>query len=102
MVHRLGLILYAVCLAWVTPRAGQAADSKPEGFHGQIKPFLAKYCTDCHGGAEPEKNLARDKLPDSKQPDANDREMWSKVRKYLHGRIMPPKDSAQPTADEFR
>ncbi|HWB12379.1 MAG TPA: DUF1592 domain-containing protein [Pirellulales bacterium] len=100
MVHRLGLLLCAVCLAGMAPRAaaGQPAGGKPEAaFREQVKPFLARYCNDCHGGAEPEKNLALDKLP-----DADNRDTWTRVHKYLHGRIMPPKDAAQPTAEEFR
>jgi hypothetical protein len=97
MVHRQGLILCAVGLAWLMPRAAYPAEGKPAAFREQIKPFLAKYCVDCHGGTEPEKNLALDRLP-----DADNRDMWTNVRKYLHGRIMPPKDAAQPTAEEFR
>jgi hypothetical protein len=101
MVHRLVFIPLAVCLAWVTPPpaiAGQASEDTTEAaFREQIQPFLTKYCTDCHSGAAPEKNLALDKLP-----AANEREVWGKVRRYLQGRIMPPKETAQPTAAEFR
>ena len=103
MVPRLGLILCAVCLAWPTPRAVAETNGNREApFHEQIKPFLTKYCTDCHGGAEPEKDLALDALADDRLPREQNREIWTKVRKYLHGRIMPPKDATQPTADEFR
>src|SRR5215469_16581159 len=100
MVHRLGFALFAVCLAWLTPpRAiAQASDAKNDAaLRGQLQPLLTKYCTDCHGGAEPEKNLALDKLP-----EPGEREVWTKVRKYVQARIMPPKDAAQPTAAEFR
>ncbi|HEV3338900.1 MAG TPA: DUF1592 domain-containing protein [Pirellulales bacterium] len=101
MVHRLGFIVLALRLAWLAPpcaMAGPAPEDKNEAaFREGLQGFLTKYCADCHGGTEPEKNLALEKLP-----SADERDVWTKVRKYLQGRIMPPKDAGQPTAAEFR
>ena len=36
----------------------------PEGFLGsELKPFLKKYCSECHGGAEAESGISFDEVP---------------------------------------
>jgi hypothetical protein len=102
MFDRFAFVLPLVCLGWLTQPSGSAAEARSEAvFREQIKPFLAKYCNDCHGGEKPEKELALDKFQEAAAVTAQ-REVWSKVRKYLHARIMPPKDAEQPAATEFR
>lgn len=103
MIDRFALVFPVICFAlMVVPiGAAPAAEKNEAAFREQIRPFLAKYCNDCHGGASPEKELALDKFTDAAAVSAQ-REVWTKVRKYLQARIMPPKDAEQPTAAEFR
>lgn len=102
MTLRLGFILLALWVASDCAARALASDDKGEAaFRDRVKPFLAKYCTDCHGGSEPEKELALDKFQDAAAVSAQ-REVWAKVRKYLQSRIMPPKDASQPTSQELR
>ncbi|HVX14660.1 MAG TPA: DUF1592 domain-containing protein [Pirellulales bacterium] len=103
MTYRLSAVVVAVFLAGhvVADQARAARDKSDTAFREQVKPFLAKYCADCHGGAEPESKLALDRFPDLAAADAQ-RDAWPKIRKYLQSRIMPPKDAAQPTAAELK
>ncbi|HET6882494.1 MAG TPA: DUF1587 domain-containing protein, partial [Pirellulales bacterium] len=98
-------LLAAACMAaWACAGAApaSAAGQKSQtAFREQVRPFLAKYCTDCHGGAEPESKLALDKFADAPAADAG-RDAWTKIRKYLQSRIMPPKEADQPTAAELK
>ncbi|HQU45553.1 MAG TPA: DUF1587 domain-containing protein, partial [Pirellulales bacterium] len=105
MIHRCRRIPALCCLtlaaAAFASRAGAAESPSDAAFRERVKPFLAKYCIDCHSGAEPESKLALDRFADAAAVSAQ-REVWTKLRKYLQGRIMPPKDAAQPTDLERR
>src|SRR6185437_1398037 len=105
MTYGLRHFLHAICVACFALSCGSglgaAEDKSGAAFRDQVKPFLAKYCIDCHGGAEPEAKLALDTFADP-AAISNHREVWTKVRKYLQSRIMPPKDADQPTVAESR
>lgn len=64
-----------------------------------VKPFLKKYCTECHG-AEVQENSKRF---DNLKSDFNDLEtlqLWQGIVDQLNLGDMPPKDSLQPTEQE--
>jgi hypothetical protein len=63
-----------------------------------VVPFVAKYCGDCHTGAEAEKGL---RLTDfqSAESIAENRAVWKKVVQKLRSREMPPKDAEKPAAE---
>ena len=65
-----------------------------------VKPFLKKYCTECHG-AEVQENSKRF---DNLKSDLNDLEtlqLWQGIVDQLNLGDMPPKDSLQPTDQEI-
>ncbi|HEY1601973.1 MAG TPA: DUF1592 domain-containing protein [Pirellulales bacterium] len=69
-------------------------------FAEKLQPFLATYCTGCHGGDEPKAALSLDGVADAAAL-RKDREHWAQVVEYLEAGIMPPEDQPQPTADEI-
>jgi hypothetical protein len=78
--------------------ASQAA-AQDQGFAKKVKPFIDKYCTDCHGEETKRAGLRLDNL----KPDFNDaRTMatWVKVHdKIAHGEMPPKKRPRPPEAD---
>ncbi|MEO2047390.1 MAG: DUF1592 domain-containing protein [Pirellulales bacterium] len=87
------LSLCAIVLANAIPLHGEDA------WKDQIRPFLRKHCTDCHGGDEPEAEL--DLAVFGKQnPIPASRETWVNVLEMLQGGHMPPEEASQPSVDE--
>lgn len=76
-----------------------AQGARDKTYREQVQPLLAKYCVDCHGGSEPEADVAFDKLA---EPAAaiGQKDAWLKAREYLRSELMPPKGEQQPTPDE--
>lgn len=105
MIPRWHRIPAFACLAVATAAlagwAKAAENSGDTAFRDHVKPFLAKYCNDCHGGSEPESKLALDKVADGGAV-TRERDVWIKLRKYLQGRVMPPKEADQPKDAERR
>lgn len=65
-------------------------------FDSQVRPFLADYCTGCHG--EDKKRGELDLEIFGNQPGLTRyREIWEKVRAALDGWEMPPEGKRQPT-----
>jgi Protein of unknown function (DUF1587)/Protein of unknown function (DUF1595)/Planctomycete cytochrome C len=58
-------------------------------FGEHVKPFLASYCTGCHGGAKPKGKLALDKYADEAAA-LKDRKVWAHVAMSLRSGVMPP------------
>ncbi|HEX5499478.1 MAG TPA: DUF1587 domain-containing protein, partial [Thermomicrobiales bacterium] len=76
--------------------AEPAADpALAEAFAGQVKPFLKKYCTHCHGGEKPKADLALDKYLDQAAA-AKDRKVWEHVLENVRDGIMPPDPETKP------
>ena len=71
-----------------------------EPFNAVVKPFLVKYCNDCHGPDQQKAQLRLDRL----DPDllhGNDAEVWQEVLDLINVSEMPPEDAKlQPTATE--
>jgi hypothetical protein len=66
-------------------------------FEEQVRPFLAKFCTSCHGGDAPKAELALDRFADLASA-SKDRAVWDKVLENLRSETMPPDDQPQPVA----
>jgi hypothetical protein len=64
-------------------------------FEDQVRPFLTKYCTACHGGDAPKAELALDRIADLAAA-SKDRSVWDKVLENLRSETMPPDDQPQP------
>ncbi len=71
-------------------------------YEKDIRPFLDKYCIDCHG---PEKQKAKLRF-DELDPDlinGSDADMWQETLDLINVSEMPPEESEkQPTAEERR
>ena len=78
-----------------------ADDAAESNFARNVAPFLAMYCNHCHGGDEPEAQLALDRYRDSAHIQS-DYETWQKVLKMLGEGQMPPAEDTQPPAIEVQ
>ena len=73
-----------------TARAGDSNDAAP---------LVNRFCTECHGGDDPEAHLNLEQL--SRKPDfATQFRRWEKVIERVKDGRMPPPDASQPTAVE--
>jgi hypothetical protein len=79
----------------------RTAAANPTPFASSVAPFLAQHCTRCHGGKEPEAELALDKYRDSANIQ-QEVELWEKVYRMIEARQMPPSDEPQPTGEEWQ
>jgi hypothetical protein len=99
----LGFILTIATACAASALADQAVNapplSKPDGFDGDAKPLLQKYCYECHG---PQKQKAQVRYDQIAGYRFEDRHLWTKVHEQLADGKMPPEDHAQPTAAEKR
>jgi hypothetical protein len=97
--------LAVVSLAVVgLPRAWCAEPAKAAvavTFEGQVKPFLANYCTTCHGGTKPRAGLNLETIP-NEAAVANNPKLWKEVARLLRGHEMPPpRRRNRPSDDEI-
>ena len=69
----------------------------PLTFEVVAKPFLAKYCLDCHGADTHEGDVALHELSGI---DAENAELWKSVWEQVSLKKMPPKEETQPDALE--
>src|SRR6185437_14781684 len=99
-VPRLPVYLLASVVVWGMLSCAPVEACGADPFLAEkLQPFLAKYCIDCHGGEEPEADLALDLLKDESTISQN-RDRWAHVVEYLEAGIMPPDDQVQPTPEE--
>ena len=80
-------------------QSARAQSTADHDFARDIVPFLETYCTDCHGGSDPEARLALDRYQESGNVQ-EDYEVWETVLRMLNERQMPPSDEAQPSDAE--
>ncbi|MCS5642200.1 MAG: DUF1588 domain-containing protein [Dehalococcoidia bacterium] len=66
-------------------------------FKSWVKPFLAKYCVDCHGDDTQEGDVAFHELNGI---NADNARLWKSIWEKVAVKEMPPKDEAQPTVEE--
>jgi len=80
-------------------RAASPEGDAPKFFERTLRPFVAKYCFDCHSGEEAEAELALDSYG-TLASVREGREAWQRVLKMVRGREMPPEGMPQPTTAE--
>ena len=71
-----------------------------ESFGHKIKPFINKYCVNCHGPKKQKSNLRLDTL----STDLNDLKtasQWQTVLDEMNNAAMPPEDEKQPSLQEL-
>ena len=66
-------------------------------FKSWVKPFLVKYCVDCHGDDTQEGDVAFHELNGI---NADNARLWKSIWEKVAVKEMPPKDEAQPTLEE--
>jgi WD40 repeat protein len=103
MPKRLLLVLVLSCVG------SRGAVAQPASYAKQVRPFLAKYCIECHSGDDPDGGLNLESFKSigdggnhgtiltAGKPDD------SRVVRLLEGKAtpnMPPKKAKQPKADE--
>lgn len=93
--------LLCVCLLTIvmTVTSSISGAVKGEPFDS-VKPFLKKYCIECHG-AEVQENSKRFDNLKSDLDDLETLQLWQGVVDQLNLGDMPPKDSLQPSDQEI-
>ena len=94
-VKRVGpsLLLFVLCFVASSTNAQQAKAPKLD-FKKQLKPFLKKYCHNCHSGDDAQAGLAFEQYTTAKSVTQH-RKRWNKVLKMLRGGLMPPPKEAE-------
>jgi hypothetical protein len=74
--------------------------SAAESFGQKIKPFINKYCVDCHGPKKQKSNLRLDTLS-TELNDLKTASEWQTVLDEMNNAAMPPEDENQPSLQEL-
>ena len=71
-------------------------------FDNAVRPFVKKYCVECHGNDDPEEGLSLESFhgQHAVTKNAQQRKIWRKVTEQIRGQVMPPEYGDQPTPDE--
>jgi hypothetical protein len=93
-----GVTAFAM-VAFVFP-ATAGEPKTADAFQKHVMPLLERYCADCHMNDEAEAGIALDRYA-NQEAAIKDGRTWIRVRDALQGRIMPPKDEAQPSIAEL-
>jgi mono/diheme cytochrome c family protein len=87
------------CLSAAPTATSLAAPPKPSEYTKVVKPFVARYCTPCHGAALQRGGIRLDTLGrDFSAPVAAMR--WAECMERMNTGEMPPKGSPQPKPQE--
>lgn len=65
----------------------------------QAKPFLSRYCVDCHGRDEPAGGVTLEGIRHD-MTDAQTAQLWTRIYAQVQFREMPPAESEQPGAKD--
>jgi hypothetical protein len=100
MLH---VILLSCC--WIPSievlNADAAAESLEEQFVNDTRPFMDKYCLDCHSGAKPKAKFDLTPYQDI-QDVVEDFGHWELIMDMLENQEMPPEDEDLQPPDEVR
>ena len=95
-VGKVACVSFAVA-AYLSILATNLAADESMTFDSQVKPFLMKYCVDCHGDDTQEGNVAFHEL---NEINADNAHVWKSIREQVAVKEMPPREEAQPTLGE--
>ncbi|MEE2936968.1 MAG: DUF1592 domain-containing protein [Planctomycetota bacterium] len=79
--------------------ANATAESGATAYQTQIRPYLSKYCFQCHGPEQQKADLRLDRL-DPDMVNGSDTDMWQEVLDQTNVGEMPPAEVHQPTNQE--
>jgi hypothetical protein len=89
-------ILLTICFLLILDALAVYASAS---FETEVKPFLEKYCVDCHSGGEEAKGKV-DLSTMTSSNFANRFEHWESAIHRVKSHEMPPEDAPQPTEEE--
>jgi mono/diheme cytochrome c family protein len=90
--------LVVVFVAFALSALG-AAPPDAKVYDGQIRPFLADHCQQCHSGVKPKGDFRLDQLSTDFTNEANQRQ-WLKLLDRVQSGEMPPKPKTPPSEKE--
>ena len=97
MCQARNLLVPAFGLAWLFTFTSVTVGASPLE---QVRPFLARYCTECHGAEVQENSKRFDNLQDD-LTNIETLQLWQGIVDQLNLGDMPPKDSLQPNDVEI-
>jgi hypothetical protein len=72
----------------------------PDVFKEKLRPFVTKYCADCHNADDPEAGIDFAEFPtEASMLTGQGRKRWEKILSMLEIGAMPPSDVEQPPAE---
>ncbi|PQO26804.1 DUF1592 domain-containing protein [Blastopirellula marina] len=89
-------LMLAICSSLAADPARHQAT-----FDKQVKPFLTKYCNDCHAGDFAESGIDLASFNTAEQVMTTGRKTWQKTLDQLAAGAMPPKEETQPSKEEL-
>lgn len=100
LFHRYILLslLLIVLLVFISLKQGNG-EKVPYSFEEHGSTFLEQYCFGCHGGDQPEADLAFDSYEDDLSL-IKDYDIWERALDMLETSQMPPDGNDQPTTEE--
>lgn len=98
LAHALAVALLTCC--------GILADEPNEAslqraFEREVRPFLARYCFECHGESDPEAKLDLTIFRNTEQVRRL-HQTWREIKERVHAKEMPSTDSSEQPTDEER
>ncbi len=91
------LVLFS-CVLFAASVHADDATSLETAFPKEVRPFLQKYCADCHNADEMTSGVRVDHL-DAKLEDRR-LKLWEGIQRVVQSGKMPPKEEDQPTEPE--
>ena len=92
-------LLWVVASTLLVPGAGAqegpAGRPDPKAWDAQVRPFLAKHCTECHSAEKPKGKFRIDQLDAAFSSRAAE-DRWLAVREQITTGAMPPKAKPRP------
>ena len=73
--------------------------AQADRFQDDIKPYLQKFCTECHGKKDPKGGLDLTAF-DSDQSLVRSFRKWDDITNFIRSGEMPPKGSPQPEIEQ--
>ena len=99
-LNRVLITVVAIATTFASPFVSNTlAESGSASYQTRIRPYLAKYCFQCHGPKQQKADLRLDTL-DPDMVSGSDTDMWQEVLDLTNVSEMPPKEAKQPSNEE--
>ena len=93
-------VVIVIAITSGSPSVSDAiAESRSGSYQTVLRPYLAKYCFQCHGPEQQKADLRLDQL-DPDMVHGSDTDMWQEVLDLTNVSEMPPKEVKQPSNQE--